>query len=178
MRPFFGNRSGVSAVEFALLAPIFVAILAGTADFGIALRAKLNLNSAVSAGANYALLNADDVTPASAADLAANIAKILAADAGNGTIAVNINNTAMLSVTESKSQAAKGGDADSCYCPTGSGITMNWGSPVSCGAPCPDGSFAGKFVSLSVSEPFSPLFGGYGMVSNGQITAQAIAQVQ
>jgi hypothetical protein len=29
-----------------------------------------------------------------------------------------------------------------------------------------------------VSKPFSSLFGGYGMVRDGQITAQAIAQVQ
>ncbi len=63
MRAFLGklkgsvveSRRGAAAVEFALLAPIVAAILAGVANYGMALFQKMELESAARAGAQMAI---------------------------------------------------------------------------------------------------------------------------
>jgi Flp pilus assembly protein TadG len=62
-RGLFARRSsGIAAIEFALLAPEFVMVFAGTVDVGNALYKQTLLDSAVAAGTNYALVNAASVT--------------------------------------------------------------------------------------------------------------------
>ncbi len=63
MRAFLGkfkgsvveSRHGAAAVEFALLAPIIAVILAGIANYGMALFQKMELESAARAGAQMAI---------------------------------------------------------------------------------------------------------------------------
>ena len=59
---------GVAAVEFALVTPIFCLLLAGIVDLGGALYTKFKLDSAVTAGANFAQVNAGNVSSANGAD--------------------------------------------------------------------------------------------------------------
>ena len=67
------ETAGVSAVEFALVSPVLIVILAATVDIGASLKAKFDLSSAISAGSNYALLGADKVSSTGGGTLAANI---------------------------------------------------------------------------------------------------------
>lgn len=182
IQALFGSRDGVSTVEFAMLAPVILMILAGIVDLGGALRVKFQLSSAATSGSYYALLNADKVSATGGSDLAGKIAAI-AASSISGTaksISVVVNNGS--SSTVSDSTTTPGGtaaNADKCYCPTLSGTTVAWGSAVTCGSVCSTGGgFAGKFVSISVSRPYSPLFSGYGIVSAGNITVRSVVQPQ
>ena len=176
------QKAGVSAVEFALVSPVLLIILAGTVDIGGSLKAKFELSSAVSAGSNYALLNGDKVNSSGGSALAGNIATVVTSglSSNGGSIQVVINNGATLAYNATTSTATQSGtaaNADLCYCPGSSGAVA-WSTPVACGSICSAGGIAGKFVTITASKPYTPLFGGFGIVSNGNITIQAVAKPQ
>ena len=56
------NNAGVAAVEFGLLAPTFVLVFAGTVTVGDAVAVQTQLDGAVAAGINYAVVNESEVT--------------------------------------------------------------------------------------------------------------------
>src|SRR5580692_477499 len=60
-RGLVGDDRGIAAVEFALLAPIFCLLMAGVIDLGGVLFTKFQLDAAVTAGANFAQVNASNV---------------------------------------------------------------------------------------------------------------------
>ncbi|TSE02510.1 pilus assembly protein [Mesorhizobium intechi] len=174
------QKAGVSAVEFALVSPVLLVILAGTVDIGGSLKAKFELSSAVSAGSNYALLNGDKVNSTGGGALAGNIATVVTSGlSGNGgSIQVVINNGAALAYNATTSTATQSGtasNADLCYCPGNAG-TVAWSAPATCGSVCGAGGLAGKFVTVTASKPYTPLFGGFGIVSNGNITVKSVVQ--
>lgn len=178
---FRRDRSGASALEFAFLAPVFLLILAGVVDIGSLLHTKYRLNSAIAAGSNYALVNGQDISEDEGADLAMNIAKVLAGEqpmsSSDSTIVVN--NAAQVQVTGGvATTASMPGDGDACYCPTRSSGAISWGPEKTCGSVCTGGGVAGKFVLISISKPYAPMFGGYGFTDADQITVSAVVQGQ
>jgi Flp pilus assembly protein TadG len=56
------RNAGVAAVEFGLLAPTFVLVFAGTVTVGDAVAVQTQLDGAVAAGINYAIVNQSEVT--------------------------------------------------------------------------------------------------------------------
>jgi Flp pilus assembly protein TadG len=181
IRTAFADRRGVSAVEFALIAPIFGLMLAAAADFGGVLYVKFGLENSVSAAANYALLNASNVSSSNGGTLAANLATIIGSERGtnwaNGTVIVNNGPSATVSAgTVATSGSAS--NANSCYCPTRSGSTLTWGSPTTCGATCAGGGLAGKFISIVATKIYTPMFSSYGIVRNNTISSTAVAETQ
>ena len=55
-----GDRSGASAVEFAILLPFLMTLVAGLCDFGLAVFTGIQVQEAAQAGAEYALLKGYD----------------------------------------------------------------------------------------------------------------------
>jgi Flp pilus assembly protein TadG len=178
-RGFRGDERGVAAVEFALVIPLLAVILAATVDFGLELFLKEQLDDSVSAAANYALVNAQQVSSSNGAALATALASLIANTHGTNWAsgAATVNNGPTASTTGSSGGSASG--ADSCYCPTGTAATgVTWGGPTSCGSRCSSGALAGKFVLVSASATYSPLFPGFGFVKSGQLTSASLVQVQ
>jgi Flp pilus assembly protein TadG len=162
------NRKGVSAVEFALIAPVFLVILAGVIDVGQMMKIRSELNTAVSAGANRILLSGGGLSAGTAEAIAADVASISAADTPGVTAKVTINNAFTVSMT-GRAATASGtvSVADQCFCPTSQGTAVDWSVPVSCGAACPTSDeYAAKFLEISVSRPYDAMFGGYGFLGN------------
>lgn len=180
-RRFARDRRGASAVEFALLSPVFGLILAGTIDMGSSLYAEFGLNAAVSAGANYALANASSATASNSATLSDSISKLAAGAQGlsvvTGVATVNAGTTST-TLNNSTSRAGTASAADSCYCPTVSGATVTWGSAATCGTTCAGGGYAGKFVVVSAARQFTSFLGSYSFAPTGTITAHTMVQVQ
>jgi Flp pilus assembly protein TadG len=176
-----GGRRGVAALEFGLLAPVFMIGLAGMVDLGNALVAKFILEGSVSAAASFAMVNAGNVSAANGAALAANLGKIAANMRKDGWAdsVATVNNGPTSTVT-SGTAAASGtaANADSCYCPTGTAGSLTWGSAVACGSACASGATAGKFVLISASHVYTPIFAQYGFVPNGRMTVATLVQVQ
>ena len=180
---FARDRSGVAAVEFALISPTIILVLVGLIDLGSMLYTRFQLDASLSAGANYAMVNGTSASSTSGAALASTLAGLVSSGQSSNwadsAVTVNGGPTA----SSSGGTVTTGGtasSADSCYCPTGaasSGVT--WGTAKTCGSACTGGGFAGKFVLLTASRNYSPIFTGYGLVSQaGTITIATLAQVQ
>ncbi|WP_158809086.1 TadE/TadG family type IV pilus assembly protein [Beijerinckia sp. L45] len=186
-RPFGSLRArlfddgGASAVEFALIAPVFCLLLVGAIDLGGMLWTKLNLDGAVTAAANYSVNNAGSVSSSQGGTLATALATLVAsghaANWANAVIVVNDGPTATLTggvVTT----GGTAGNADNSYCPTKAGGVVTWGAAMTSGAACAGGGRAGKFVTILATRTYKPIFASYGFVGNGVIAATAVVQAQ
>lgn len=179
LKNFLRKRDGVSTIEFALVVPVLLLIVAGIVDLGGTLKAKFDLNSSMSAASNFVLLNAENVTAARGGDLAATVAAITAGglSSGRGVVSVSVNNGPGVTITDGTSRAqAGGGNADKCYCPSRTGSTVSFGAEAACGTQCQAGGTAGKFVVIHASKPHNPLFGGLGVIEAGNVNVMAVIQ--
>jgi Flp pilus assembly protein TadG len=182
MRGLAHDEAGVAAIEFAIFATVFLMILAATVDIGLLLFTQSELDAAVSAGAEYAAPSDKLVNSTSGGALATSIANIVTnangANSANATIVVNDGPT--VTVTNgTSSSSGTAGNADSCYCPTGTPGNWSWGSAVTCGSACGGGGVAGQFVTISASTTVSPLFPAFGFVQNGgTINSYALVETQ
>jgi Flp pilus assembly protein TadG len=180
-RRFAQDRSGIAAIEFALILPIVALVVAASVDFGAILFTKFKLDESVSSATNYAMVNGGAVNSTNGPALASTLANLVAGSRGSGWAdsSVMINAGPSASVTGgSLTTSGSGSQADSCYCPTGSAASVTWGSSQTCGASCPGGGFAGKFVQVSANRTYTPLFSGFGLVASHTITASSLVQVQ
>jgi Flp pilus assembly protein TadG len=177
------DTRGIAAVEFALFTPVFALLVAGIIDLGGALYTKFKLDSAVTAGANFAQISAANVSATNGQTLASNIATIVNASQGAGWAddAVVVNNGPSASVTGGvASTGGTASNADVCYCPTGTPGAFTWGASTTCNTACPgtNTGYAGKFVTITATRQYTPIFSSYGIVQNNTITASVAAQVQ
>lgn len=178
---FVRARGGASLVEFAMISPIFIVLMTGMTDLGGAFRAKMRIDTALSAGANVALLGADKLTAANAGALMAKAGIVVSQgiDDAGATVSVGVNGGTPATVAGGKVTAA--GDpanADKCFCPTRSGSTITWGAAATCGSACASGEPAGKFISLAASVPYSPFFPQVGIMDLDAVTGTSIVRVQ
>lgn len=168
------DRRGVAALEFALLAPLFMMMLIGGVDFADAYMAKSILDATLSSASNYALLN----TAMAPATLASNLTAIIANSSGvvfDGSVVVNNGNTS----TVTGGMTSNGGSANTnCYCPSGTPPTLTWGMPVACGTVCPGSGIAGNFVSMNATYSYVPILTGYAWVPSGTLSASAVVQTK
>lgn len=178
-RRFANCQAGVSAIEFAILSPLLLLILAAVIDLGTLVYTRMQIESAVSAATAYAFANADNVSQANAATLGNGMTQMLVARLGGDISAVvEINNGSRHAY--GSGQILRSGSAsyaDQCYCLSTSGGALTW-SANSCGASCAGGGTAGRFVSISVRKPYQPLFFDYGMTEDSQAVGGAVARVQ
>ncbi len=175
------DERGSAAVEFAIIAPILGLMLAGVADFGGVVFVKFRMESAVSAGANYAIVNASKVTATNASDLASKISAVVAnsgsSSTGTNTVVVN-NGPSATTDAGAVTTSGTASNADSCFCPTVVSSTLTWGSAAACGSTCGSGGTAGKFITITANRNYSPLFSSYGIVKSGSVSVKVTVQVQ
>lgn len=132
LRRLAAQESGASAVEFALILPILVALLIGTIDLGRMAWTKMEVQAAARAGANYALVNASkgfDPDKTAAA----------------------VTNATGLAVTLPQQPYKEFGcpDAVSGVMPVANGTT-----------PCASGDKPGSYVTVQARTAFVPLWLG------------------
>jgi Flp pilus assembly protein TadG len=176
-----GADSGIAAVEFAIIVPIFLMFFVGTTDLGQLLFDQYTLDNAVAAGAQYAALNAANVTSTNGAALASSIATVVESANGsawaNDTIVVNDGPT----VTVTSGTATSGGtasNADSYYCLTGSPGSWSWGTAYSTQVSCAAGGSAGKFVTITGTYAYTPLLTIFNFVGNTTLSQSSVVETQ
>jgi len=188
MRPILhsapgGKRTdaGVAAVEFAFLVPILLILFTGVVDISQMLYAYYRLDQAVAAGAQYAVLNAANVTSTSGAALATSIATVV--ENANGTAwandAVVVNNGPTVTVTSGT--ATSGGtasNADEYYCVTGTPPSWTWGTGYTSQSSCTGGDTAGKYVTVTASYNYVPIVAIGGIFTNRTLSQGAAVRVQ
>lgn len=159
------GTSGSAALEFAIIAPVFAVTLIAIVDFAFAFYSKLELSSAVSAGAQYAYLNGQALTSSTAAAFITNVQTVV-----KGASALTLPAPTVL-----YNNVASGANAGNCYCISTSG-TWTTGT---CGTACStNGPTAGKYVSISANYSYAPIFPTDKYISSGTITESALIRVQ
>ena len=174
-------RNAIAAIEFAIAMPAFILIFVGLIDLGRVVLLQIRLDADAAATSNYAVANASLVNSTSAPSLASLIAQAmggnLSATLNNGKVVINNGSTG----TVTNGAVTVSGDAstaDVCYCPNGSYSPWAWGGSVACGSTCSTGSSAGKFVSISETQIFIPIFSMYSLIQSNQISASAVVRTQ
>jgi Flp pilus assembly protein TadG len=136
--------AGVTAIEFAMIAPIMALMFVGIADLGIGIFTDMEVQNAAQYGTEYALLKGYDS------------AAIVTAVTGS---------TSLTHATVSPSQF--------CGCPSGTGIASS-----SCDSTCADGTKAGTFAQVSVSDTYTTLIPYPGLPASFRLSAQSTARLQ
>jgi Flp pilus assembly protein TadG len=179
-----GTRAGeygIAAVEFAFLVPVFLIMLMGVIDISQLLSDYYQLDQAVAAGAQYAALNAANVTSTNGAALATAIATTV--ESANGSAWANdtvvVNNGPSVSVTNgSSSSGGTAANANDYYCLTGSPPSWVWGTGYTTATTCSAGGNAGKFVTITASYSYVPILKFYAFIGRRTLTQNAAVQVQ
>ncbi len=180
LRRLAADRSGVATIEFLVLAPLMFTLILAITDIGNVMYTRHRLINAVAAGATYGMTRVSDVSTSNATNLASSIATLVGNTTATGwaqaTVVVNngpvgTNTTGTASATTTTTASTNG----LCYCPNS---LTDFGSSASCGATCPSGGIAGRFVRVTAKRAFSPVFSTYGIVTDGYITVNTLVQVQ
>jgi len=176
------HNAGVAAVEFGLLAPTFVMVFAGTVTVGDAVAVQTQLDGAVAAGINYAIVNETQASSTGGQTLANAIANLVSTSAGgnaaNVTVVVNNGPTATIT-SGTLATSGTAANADQYYCLTGSPSSWGWGTGVaSGGGACSGSGTYGKFVTITASYTFTAFFSSYTFGLGSTISVGTAAQVQ
>jgi Flp pilus assembly protein TadG len=177
----WARREGTAAVELALLSPLLLLLLAGIIDFARAYDQEIELSSAVAAAGQYALINAASINSSNASSLAATLSGIVANSNGAAWAGatVTVNNGATSAVSNgASSSSGTAANANSCWCPGGGSGAWTWGAPATCGSACAGGTLAGKFVTISGTRAFSPIFAAYDLIGSISLHQSTIVQAQ
>jgi len=180
LRSFAACAKGATAVEFALMSPFLIAMIGGVVDIGGAIAVRGAMDSSLSASVHYTLSNADKVSVAGGGDLAgkALVVAVGGLDRKSGQAALAINGKTAASYaggTVTVSQADP--RFDQCFCPSVGEDGVSWGPQTACSFPCPQGGYAGKFVSIEMSQRANPLFKGV-VAPDGLVSSRTMVQVQ
>ena len=153
------DRRGMSAVEFGVAAPVFLAILMPVVDLGRAYSQQIQIRQAVQAGALYASVN------------------VYNSSTWSSNVSSAITNSTYLSVTPTVS-------AESCGCPNGTSTdisshdTVTTCGPSNGGTNCSDGSAPGYYVTITGSLTYTPVM-PYSILANPTtLSDQAVVRIQ
>ena len=155
------DRSGVAALELALVAPILITLMIGSIDIGAAQLRQAQITRPLAASAEYATLaGQNNVAQATIISNAKTLAGALTGPfIGAPTVmsAVLNNNAA----------------AGSTCCP---GST--WTCSTVSGYACADGSTAGVYLTIKASYPFKALIAADTNLVGTTLSASIVARLQ
>jgi Flp pilus assembly protein TadG len=136
------DERGLALLEFALLLPLLLLLLAIVIDLCFCYNARLNTLRGITAGALYAFEKGGTVTSANAEQLRTTIADIVRQGAGSTppTVTVLVNNVAGASA------------ADSFYCTSGSPTQWRASGPTS--TACGDQTMSAKFITIRTAGTY------------------------
>jgi Flp pilus assembly protein TadG len=153
LKRFHREQSGVAAVELAVAIPILTVSALCAGDLGRFALQRTWVSYAASAGAEYAVANADN---------SFNASKVAAAATAGAPVSG-------ISVSPAPSEFYG--------CATATGVTAS-----TQGATCPSGTStggpAGKYVSVTATMPFSAMFSAAGISYPSTLTATAVVRIQ
>jgi Flp pilus assembly protein TadG len=155
------GRSGVAAVEMALLAPFLVTLTIGAIDFGAAFYAKALIGEALASSAEYATLAGQNTV--ASATIVAN-AKTIAGSVSNAFVGTAIT-TAV--INQNNGTGSK--------CCIGSGT---WSCSTSSGFTCTDGSSPGVYITITAQYPFNALFSADTYLTGRTFSDSIVAPLQ
>ena len=161
------DRRGMSAVEFGLAAPVFLAMLTPVIDLGLAFSEQTRLNQMVEAGAQYATANPYNSSTTTTCD-----------STNPWTACVT---SAMTNAQSTLTGITTNVGSETCGCPNATNTlisTGGYGTPPSCSGSCPDGSSPGYYVTISTSITYTSVMPYSILGSSTALSSSATARVQ
>ncbi len=149
LRKFVGlirNEAGVAAVEFALIAPMLLLLLAGVADFGMFLNTNMKLQELSHRAAEYV------VQGGLATDVTANI----------------LQNDSLYYVTDANQSSIKYTGATACECSNG--------AYVDCAGTCTGNDYVRSYFSATLTAVYTPIMPWPGITSGITLTGYSRLQ--
>jgi Flp pilus assembly protein TadG len=146
---------GMSAVEFGLAAPVFMAMLTPVVDLGLAFSQQIRVNQAVEAGAQYAAMNQYNTSSWSSA------------------VSSAMTGATTLSISPSVG-------SETCGCPNSGStaiVTGGYGTAPNCTGTCPDGTSPGYYVTISASKIYTSVMPYSILGGSTTLSSQAIVRV-
>ena len=151
------DRCGMSAVEFGLATPVFLAMLTPVIDLGLAFSQQIRVNQAVESGAQYASSN-----PYAGTSWASAVSSAM-------------TNATTLSINPSVG-------AETCGCPNSTStaiVTGSYGTPPNCTSnSCPDGSSPGYYVTINAQVTYTSVMPYSILGSSTTLSSQAVVRVE
>jgi Flp pilus assembly protein TadG len=161
--PWLVDRRGIAAVEFALVAPLLLALLGGAVDFGLMMSGKSQLENGLAQGVQYAQLQGPGVSAAA-----------IQSAVKNGSSRAGLTNLVTVAVT-----------GPACYCVSGSPAALSTPSaPLSspglkCAGTCPGtGTAPGAYVIINTSYVYQPMMPLYSRITSTTVAGTATARLQ
>jgi Flp pilus assembly protein TadG len=142
------DTRGIAAVEFAIVAPVLVAMLICTIDLGLGVYRRMQVETASHAGAQYAAKsgsNFDATLVASAVTATTNYSQI----------------------------AATPPPFKFCGCPSASGVAN-----IDCSAKCTDGTTPGTYAQVSAQATYATLIPYPIIPNSFTFTSRALVRIQ
>jgi Flp pilus assembly protein TadG len=152
--------AGVAAMELGMVAPVLVALCMGIWDFGRVYMAQLQLSTALASGTEFAFAQGQSASGTALTTAVQSFVQTVS-PVSLSTIAVSYNN---------------GLGASNYYCVSGAPATYTLATSST--TACADGSMPGKFVSISGSFTFSPLFAPDQFLLPSTVTQSVVVRVQ
>jgi len=137
---YSNSESGIAAVEFSMLAPVFVLMLIATIDVGMYIIERMQLQNSVQRAANYVAQTADD----------ANVLYVFEEGYKGHSTGVVVSSEFVCECSDGESQVC----------------------PVSCSS----GDYQRRYIEISATGAFDPLF-PYPGIGSG-ISMQRMARVR
>ncbi len=158
------GRSGVAAVEAALMAPLLITLMIASIDFGAAFLSKAQIAQALASAAEYATAaGQNQVANATIVTNATTYAKALTSSfLGTPTATVKINN----------------GGVTGSICCVGSAWSCSASASASASFTCSDGSPPGNYITIQVSYPFKAYFSVDTRLTGKTLSDTIVARLQ
>jgi Flp pilus assembly protein TadG len=159
--PFIGDRCGLAAVEFALVAPVLLLVLGGATDFGLIMSGKSQLANGIAQGVQYALLKGPSVSASAVQTIVQS-----------GSSRAGISPTVSVTVV-----------GPTCYCISGPPVALSASSALSsnytCAGTCPVASTAPQaYLHIRASYNYEPLLPFYSQLASTTVTQAVIVKLQ
>jgi Flp pilus assembly protein TadG len=178
-RSFWYDDAGSPAVEFALIAPVLLLIVAATFDVGSIIHSKFRLDARVSSAASYSQNLGSMIVDNTAASFAATLATLVSNGTNTVDATVVLNNAMSAAFTDgTMTTSDSSGIMAQCYCPVRVNNAISWGTQKTCQATCTDGTVAGRFIEIRGDTPYVAMFAGLGLTENGIISANALVRIE
>ena len=156
------DRSGVAALELALVAPIFITLMLFTVDMGIAVLSKAQIARAMAAGAEYATLAGQNTAKVATATIATNAARFAGA----------VTN-AFLATAKVTTSVNNGAATGSVCC-----LGTTWTCSTTAGFQCADGSSPGTYLTITATYKFLPFFSADTYLIGKTLSETVVAPLQ
>lgn len=151
------GKAGVAALEFALVTPFLLAILAGLADFPLAFWYRMVVISAVESGANYAFAIEQNAS--------GTHGSLSPGDVRNAVLAAGGLSDMNVAVGSASTNCIQSGPVGSLIAVPADGV-------------CADGTMPGTFMTIAASYRYAPLMPFYAMVAPTSLTDKATVKLQ